>query len=343
MPIEKSREEIIYFLNNCYSKEKAYIFFHIKQNMSRACKNKELQKICEQYSFNINELNRSSYIKRQKELYYQNPKHCLYCGKIIPFEKRSESKFCNSSCAASYNNKLRAPRTDESKKKTSDTLKKYGYINGKLIKMVDGSYQKISQLVAARLYYEGKIDYDTIKQNFPKLIRICPVCNKEFVRRPMTNSTGYLSFSKTCSDECHKQLRIDISKETYIKVKETGRFKGWTTRNISSYAEKFWEKVLDNNSISYIREFHFVKYFLDFRIEIGDIILDLEIDGKQHTYEDRKLHDKQRDQFLTENGFTVYRISWNKITNDVGKKQMQDKINKFLEFYNSLKEQQNIK
>ena len=30
MYIEKSEEEIIYFLNNCYSKEKAYIFFHIK-------------------------------------------------------------------------------------------------------------------------------------------------------------------------------------------------------------------------------------------------------------------------------------------------------------------------
>lgn len=39
-------------------------------------------------------------------------------------------------------------------------------------------------------------------------------------------------------------------------------------------------KVLDNLNIKYIREYRFVKYFLDFRIEIGDIILDLEIDGK---------------------------------------------------------------
>ena len=65
------------------------------------------------------------------------------------------------------------------------------------------------------------------------------------------------------------------------------------TRNISSFAEKFWERVLDNNGISYTREFRFVKYFLDFKIEVGNIVLDLEIDGHQHIY--RVEHDKQRD------------------------------------------------
>jgi len=39
-------------------------------------------------------------------------------------------------------------------------------------------------------------------------------------------------------------------------------------------------RVLDNLNISYIREFHFERYFLDFKIDIGDIKLDLEIDGK---------------------------------------------------------------
>lgn len=39
-------------------------------------------------------------IKRRKEF----SKQCLYCGNDIPYEKR-RSKFCNHSCAASYNNK----------------------------------------------------------------------------------------------------------------------------------------------------------------------------------------------------------------------------------------------
>lgn len=35
--------------------------------------------------------------------YWDNPKFCLSCDTIIPFEKR-RNKFCNSSCFASYNN-----------------------------------------------------------------------------------------------------------------------------------------------------------------------------------------------------------------------------------------------
>jgi len=36
--------------------------------------------------------------------YENNPKFCLFCGEKIPFEKR-RGKFCNSSCAASFNNR----------------------------------------------------------------------------------------------------------------------------------------------------------------------------------------------------------------------------------------------
>ena len=38
-----------------------------------------------------------------KEKYNQNPKYCQCCRKIIPYEHR-QNKFCNASCAASYNN-----------------------------------------------------------------------------------------------------------------------------------------------------------------------------------------------------------------------------------------------
>lgn len=45
--------------------------------------------------------------------------NCLFCGKQIPTHK----KFCNRSCAASYNNKKRGPYSDEWKNKISETLK----------------------------------------------------------------------------------------------------------------------------------------------------------------------------------------------------------------------------
>lgn len=48
--------------------------------------------------------------KDQKELriqeYNKNPNKCKFCGQSFPYEKR-RNKFCNTSCAASFNNKLR--------------------------------------------------------------------------------------------------------------------------------------------------------------------------------------------------------------------------------------------
>ncbi len=47
-----------------------------------------------------------------KETYEQNPKHCKYCGEVIPYEKR-ENDFCNHSCAASYNNSKRGNKEND--------------------------------------------------------------------------------------------------------------------------------------------------------------------------------------------------------------------------------------
>jgi Zn finger protein HypA/HybF involved in hydrogenase expression len=42
--------------------------------------------------------------RRTFDEYEANPKHCLFCGEKIAFEKR-RGKFCNQSCSASYNNR----------------------------------------------------------------------------------------------------------------------------------------------------------------------------------------------------------------------------------------------
>lgn len=52
--------------------------------------------------------------KRQaKERYYSNPNHCVYCGKVIELREGTrvqdirKKKYCNHSCAANHNNKLK--------------------------------------------------------------------------------------------------------------------------------------------------------------------------------------------------------------------------------------------
>lgn len=65
------------------------------------------------------------------------------------------------------------------------------------------------------------------------------------------------------------------------------------------------------------------------------IKIDLEIDGKQHLYEERQKHDFERDKFLSEQGYVVYRIPWNEINSEKGKETMKNKINDFLLFFNN--------
>lgn len=118
-----------------------------------------------------------------------------------------------------------------------------------------------------------------------------------------------------------------ISNGMHIAVLE-GRNKGWKTRNIKSYPEKFFEKVLNNNHIHFEREKKVGKYFLDF--VIGTI--DLEIDGKQHKYPERVKSDLERDKFLRSEGYFVYRIAWNEINSENGKEIMKGKIDLLLDF-----------
>ena len=57
----------------------------------------------------LRDLSREASIKAQ-ERYHLDPKVCPECGTLIPYKRRFGGKFCNSSCAASYNNKRRASK-----------------------------------------------------------------------------------------------------------------------------------------------------------------------------------------------------------------------------------------
>jgi hypothetical protein len=81
--------------------------------------------------------------------YNKNPKLCECCFKPIEYKKKHTNKFCSHSCRATYNNKLRKPRTLESRLKTSEKLK---------------SFKRTGQ--------GWKIEYKN-----------CYICNKLFVKR----------------------------------------------------------------------------------------------------------------------------------------------------------------
>ena len=161
------------------------------------------------------------------------------------------------------------------------------------------------------------------KTNFN--IRYCKDCGKLL---GIKNTSGYCHLCCPKHTNARPELR-EKHKQIQLQKVADGTHKGWTTRNIKSYAERFFETVLNNNKIKYNREKKVGKYFLDF--VIGNI--DLEIDGKQHKYKDRKESDTIRDEFLRKQGYFVYRIAWNEINTNEGKQMIKDKIELFLDFY----------
>lgn len=230
---------------------------------------------------------------------------CEKCGKLV-IEKYGSGRFCSRKCA---NSRI---HTEEQKKHISE-----------------GNIRHLEKI--------GKIAI--IKE------KICPICGKKYYTKNTNN--------KTCSKECGHKYRVQkgISEETRKKLSnqvqkriKNGTHTGWITRNIESYAEKFFKKVLENNSIKYEFNKPILKndlgihengcYFLDFALSNK---IDLEIDGKQHKIKERKEHDKVRDERLINNGWKVYRIEWKNPNIKKNSDYIKEEIDKFLEWYNKNK------
>lgn len=133
-----------------------------------------------------------------------------------------------------------------------------------------------------------------------------------------TRKSKYSSGELSVSEEQRKKQSIRMKQ----RVAE-GKHKGWAVRGkgVESYPEKFWRGVFENHGVVFEQEFVVRKsdvgldslgnYFLDFLVECSDgALVDIEIDGKQHSYPERKQSDAIRDEALIGSGFVVHRIPW---------------------------------
>lgn len=238
------------------------------------------------------------------EEYYKNPKLCKQCGNPISYDKKNKKNFCNNSCSAKYNNSKRKI-SEEQKIKVSITLlnKNVNFLN------------------------ENEV------------IRKCLNCYNEFVVKRLDNRR--LSSQKYCSKLCSN---LGMKKNLILTIGDkikNGTHKGWSSRKIISYPEKFFMDVFGNKNLIYKHNFVISKrslglndssnYFLDFYFE--DKKIDLEIDGKQHYYPDRKIKDDLRDELLQKIGIKVYRIKWKNPNCEDNKIYMENEINEFLKYY----------
>ena len=222
---------------------------------------------------------------------------CERCEKLMS-EKFGSGRFCSEFCARSR------VKTEETKQKISRSLN------------------------------QTLLDTTSIRTSNK---RMCFICNKNIIKT--YNKTGVCKDCLNSTPEGFK-IKQELGRKGYDTMQANGTHKGWQSRNIVSYAENFWCNVLDNNQIKYKREvpvwYGAANYFLDFVLEKNGKLIDLEIDGKQHTYPERANSDIIRDLYLTKQGYLVYRIPWNEISSELGKLEMQNKINEFINFYTAL-------
>lgn len=280
------------------------------------------------------------------------PKYCKCCSKVIPYDAKTNPakyklrNFCSSSCAAKVNSKR--VHTKESNLKTSATLLAKRYSEGQEAYETKFRAKKENRARSTSIKNASKYYYEDL--TFGNDYVVCPYCNLRFGQLQPSHLKLHNKSINDLFAEFGAEYKI-ISDKTFAKKVEAGKVvqqrlldegthKGWQSRNITSYAEQFWMQVLDNNGIKYQREVpikhNTSNYFLDFVLEPNGTLVDLEIDGKQHTYSDRIKSDVIRDLFLTKQGYLVYRITWNEVSSKLGKEQMAQKINDFLEFYKAL-------
>jgi very-short-patch-repair endonuclease len=224
----------------------------------------------------------------------KTPNSCENCSSLI-YEKYGSGRFCSSKCARSFSAKV---NREETNKKISKTL--------------------------------------TIDPH----ILICKYCKEKFESKDKKR----IFCSNGCSAKfkaTDETVNLKIS-ECQLRHVKNGTHQGWQSRKFRSYAEKFFETVLINNNIKFETEFKIKKkdlgldnnanYFLDFYLP--DFKIDLEIDGKQHDYPERKELDRIRDEALIKNGFNVYRIKWKNPINEINKKYIKNEIDKLLKALN---------
>ena len=292
---EFSEDEIRILVKSCLNRNElanklGYTYFNGKVV-------KIIDKIIADLKIDISHFDRY-FSNRLRTKYDKIKKDCPVCKVVFITEKgsRDEKVTCSSKCSNTY--------FSESKHTELSNLKR----SLKLLKK-----------------YDGKHTIDTKTNKIVKIVSlVCPLCKKSFTSSKETQ--------KCCSQSCATKLNWQNPKykaHMTACVNEriaNGEHKGWASREkmVPSFPEKVTMEILAELELhSLKREFKCGKWFIDFADVERKIAL--EIDGKQHEFPERKASDETKDSFLVQEGWTVHRIKWKKLT-DKSRVVLKDKI-----------------
>lgn len=253
---------------------------------------------------------------------------CRNCGKEIDRvpSKVTCNNFCGSSCAASFNNRDR-PRSEDSRKKTSESLRKFyssiGFPGENPHKEYTSDFtttcvvcDKVFTSSSAKAKYCSKscsnkksrghsgIGRGNGKQYCQISFHDCLTCGSKIIHALAKSK----SKRKTCSQQCQTMYMSRIQSERLSKTENRTNL----GRHKKSYLEASFEKWLIEKGLTFDTEVHYRNselnrsYYVDFLFKDKNLVI--ELDGTQHRNTVEK--DKIRDEYLTRvHCLTVVRVT----------------------------------
>ena len=236
---------------------------------------------------------------------------CKMCGLDNDYSYKS-GLFCSEKCARGFSTKYMSEESKEKRligfREEHEKIKEEW--NQWRLKKENGENPDYPSYYKKML----KNDYSEKLSNSLKKYWDNPEKRKERMAKiQKLKEEGKLTHSEETREKLRKRALERVANGTHV---------GWTSRGKRSYAEKYWDSVLTGLGIDFIPEYVVNKrkhlglddssnYFLDMLIVTPQgIMINLEIDGKQHKYKDRAESDRFRDYHLRKNNFVVYRIPW---------------------------------
>lgn len=265
------QQEFFNLLDSKKSMEDVYREFGLQYSNSNSM---DLHKMANLVGFDL-----SVYKERQRK----SKKHCLYCGKEL---SGCQKKFCSNSCAATYNNFKREPRSNDYKIKMSNTIKQV-YISKGIIKKAkicnicgdencSNLFCKSKRQLVKSLIKNFGFDENTLGTGINNVIyeynRVRDVLydlywNKKLSCREILKL--YPKFYGSASDMAHILKSLNISRRSISEAAHISLLKGdWSTckwdKNFKFKFRTFHHNTWENKTV-FLRSAYELEYakFLD--------------------------------------------------------------------------------